>query len=157
MTGVQTCALPISRTPPTTVRKIESGVGLEISGRREIQRSLRRTSEQTRIGSDPASTIKRFVFSNLRQEKDRGSLLVGNIVVDTLRTQLDVYGKGSYALKAGTNHEISAELDIVYGQENRAVININNNTFSNYAKDGFKITFEDYPVVDEFEIGRAHV
>ena len=139
-----------TRTPPIPNKAIESVAGLELEGRRQLEKSLRKTTEQTRAGSDPALAITKFIFSNFRQEKDRGTLLVGQSEIDTFRTQLDVYSKGSYAVQSGKNYDVSGELDNILGQESRGIIDIRSNTFSDYTSDGFKITFDDYSVADEF-------
>ena len=89
-----------ARTIRTPVRTRDSSVGLSIEGRKELQKSLYKTSERSRIGVDPTLSIKRYIFANNLQEKDRGDLLVGNISVDTTRTQIDINNKSSICVLA---------------------------------------------------------
>lgn len=145
------------RTPLTSgttikspIRSRDAGSGLGITGRERTNVHLFRTVERTRVGASPSSTPKRYVFSNLIQEKDRGDLLVGNRPVDTFRTQLDVYTKINSAQQSSVNYVVTSDTNLVYGQEEKGSINIVSNTFSDPSKDGYKLTFNDFSIKDEF-------
>lgn len=127
-----------------------AGVGLDERGQRLAQSNVRRVGENSRLGVAAGSTIRRYGYSVLRQEKDRGDLLVGNTSVDTNRTNLDIVVKARAAKLSSVPYIFSYAPTQIYGIEKRREDPLFKNTFADTDNDGFKVNLIPFPLEEEF-------